>query len=613
MDKIKELLQNKDEDVRHKAIEALYQKEANAEGFSLALTALGDESWRVRKAAADLLHSELYRESKPLPEALIECLKDENNAGLRNSAIEVLTKLGSDAVAALIKALSDEDADLRKFIVDILGEIRDNSTVPNLVSLLKDPDENVKAAAGEALGKIGGSEVTTALIDALHEDDLWLSFSVLEALSRVRNEKLPIHKIAELSKNTVLKKAAVEALGASGNYKAIQHILPILKEKGAATRLSAVCAVMRIFEELKDAEKQKLTDDVSSLAELQLITPLLETTSGEERLSVIKIIGITARNSTDFEWLSKILLLAEDEELREVIFNTIIQMRNFALRPLVETFEKSSDRSRAFICHLLGEIGDKEGIPLLTSALKDTYGHARQTALIALGRIGSPETVPSVLELLDDEYDDVESAAVSAAVMIGNKDPGAVLNALEGFSNGKNEKIRKNITMILGGVGVKEALARVEAALKDEDSGVRQAAAVAIGKLGFDEGIAYLNAAIADEQTPVRLAAVRALAGFSTADAKRLLTLAAIDEDLWVRSAALKCLTGFPERSTVEIAAKATLDAAVPVAISAIETLVALANNNSELKTMVRKGIEVALGNKEVVVQSLAKEKLAEL
>jgi HEAT repeat protein len=66
-----------------------------------------------------------------------------------------LVKIGSPAVEPLIGLLKDENAWLRSFAAEGLGELGDKRSVQPLVALLKDEDEEVRRSATKALSKLG--------------------------------------------------------------------------------------------------------------------------------------------------------------------------------------------------------------------------------------------------------------------------------------------------------------------------------------------------------------------------------------------------------------------------------------------------------------------------
>jgi len=86
---------------------------------------------------------------------LIKLLYIEDNAGARNSAIETLIRLGKKATVYLIEAFKTPNKDVRKFIIDVLGEQMDKRSLDLMLEAIRDEDENVRATAVEHLGKVG--------------------------------------------------------------------------------------------------------------------------------------------------------------------------------------------------------------------------------------------------------------------------------------------------------------------------------------------------------------------------------------------------------------------------------------------------------------------------
>ena len=130
--------------------------------------ALADNDWRVRKTAVEAL---VGLADEQVINGLVQVLSCHDNAGARNSAIEALVHIGPDAVETLLRSLGSPDPDVRKFIVDILGDIRDTRSVPALIERFRDEDENVRVAAAEALGKIRDRRAVDALLGCLARYD----------------------------------------------------------------------------------------------------------------------------------------------------------------------------------------------------------------------------------------------------------------------------------------------------------------------------------------------------------------------------------------------------------------------------------------------------------
>lgn len=204
-------LSSKETEVRRNAVERLGELHT-AECVEPLLSALGDKDWRVRKTAVSSLLN--FEPNDKIFTGMISSLRSEDNAGLRNAAVEVLTKLGSLSVPFLIDAFKDNDRDVRKFIADILGDINDKRAVSALVRGLSDSDENVTLASVEALGKLKDEAAIEPLLAVLKgSGDNLLLYTIIKALEKIGNPRIVDVLITMVNKPGI-EKAVVEALGA---------------------------------------------------------------------------------------------------------------------------------------------------------------------------------------------------------------------------------------------------------------------------------------------------------------------------------------------------------------------------------------------------------------
>src|SRR5215472_8449659 len=123
-----EALRSGEESLRRQVVDRL-GRSGLKEAIPALLAALGDESWPVRQAATDRL-----KEFDPrlLLPALETALRDGEDAGLRNAAMEVYVSLGPSSVEPLLKLLLDEDEEVRNFAAVMLGTLRDPRSVDPL-------------------------------------------------------------------------------------------------------------------------------------------------------------------------------------------------------------------------------------------------------------------------------------------------------------------------------------------------------------------------------------------------------------------------------------------------------------------------------------------------
>ena len=97
---IQSALLSTDEEVRLNGLQSLSHY-AGEERLDLVCAALGDGSWRIRKEAVNLFLS--LPQALASAERIVALLYDEENAGLRIAAPEILVKLGSAVLPNLTK------------------------------------------------------------------------------------------------------------------------------------------------------------------------------------------------------------------------------------------------------------------------------------------------------------------------------------------------------------------------------------------------------------------------------------------------------------------------------------------------------------------------------
>src|SRR5690348_12936865 len=98
-------LQSARDEERYRSLKAV--QPAAPESLELLLEGLYDGSWRVRRAAADLL-PQLPRPGQ-VAERLVQVLGDRDNPGARNAAADALAKLGEPALPFVLGILQSPE------------------------------------------------------------------------------------------------------------------------------------------------------------------------------------------------------------------------------------------------------------------------------------------------------------------------------------------------------------------------------------------------------------------------------------------------------------------------------------------------------------------------
>jgi HEAT repeat protein len=501
----------------------------------LLLRALGDTDWRVRKTAVEGLVSIGDDE---VINGLVQRLSAEDNAGARNSAIEALVQIGTSAVGPILPLLETRDPDVRKFAIDILGDIRDTHAVPGIIEKLKDPDENVRVAAAESLGKIRDRRAVDALIGCLTANDQgWLDYAAAEALGEIGDERALGPLLAALGRSS-LREPVLESLGKIGNVQTLPSLINGLVDPLRIVREVSIVALAAVYRKSLPEDLGQISNAVrSGIAEqaFPLLYELIDTSSGELQKAAIAVLGWTGRPSA----IPKLLSLLRDEEMEDIVAQALRHLGTEGVSLLLERLGDDNVLVRRVVAMVLGELGRREAEDALFSLLDDENGHVRGAAAESLGRLKSAKAVPPLLRLLEDEYENVQECAIRALTAIGDE---SVLDGLLKDFTSQETGMRRNIVRLLGRFGTERAMDALAFALKDEEPAVRKAVVIALDTIRGSRASRPLLLAITDDDPEVRMLAAEALGKSGVAEAADALITLLDDEDLWVRAAAARAL-----------------------------------------------------------------------
>ncbi len=533
IDHLKMKLEHADPEERREA--AVDLGRLGAPAVPLLLRALGDRDWRVRKTAVEAL---VTLGGPPVISGLVRCLSTEDNAGARNSAIEALVRIGPPAVEAVLPLLATADPDVRKFAIDVLGDIRNARPVPEILARLVDDDENVRVAAAEALGKIRDRRAVDALAACLtSREHGWLDYAAAEALGEIGDERALGPLLAALGRSS-LREPVLESLGKIGNLQTLAPLIRGLSDPLRIVREVSATALAAIHRKLPPEDRPKMLSAVrGSLSgkAIDLLAEMTDTSSGELQKAAITVLGWSGRAGA----VPGLLALLREEDLEETVVQSLRSIGEAAVPALLERMHDDQVLVRRAAVTVLGDLGRKEAEGALVAMLDDENGHVRGSAAQALGRLRSSRAIVSLVRLLDDEYESVQESAIRALAAIGDE---WVLDVLLADFSARSAGMRRNIVRLLGQFGSARAFNALSFAIKDAEPDVRKAAVVALDGVRAGWAEKPLLIAITDDDPEVRMLAAEALARSGAESAADALIPLLDDEDLWVRAAAARGL-----------------------------------------------------------------------
>jgi HEAT repeat protein len=574
VDEILQMLRDDNEETRHSAVQRL--EAFGDEALPHLGEALGDRSWRVRKAALEVV---LKIPGSGRMGLLLEGIRDDDNAGRRNTCMEALVRLGAAAIPSLPQLIEDEDPDVRKFGVDILGSIDDVKVFQPLLEALEDREDNVAAAAAEYLGRKKHGPAVPSLVQGLDGGGFWMKYSCIRALGEIGDPSAG-DAVLRLAGEKGLRKVALEALGMMGTGEAEPFILKGLQSEDRGLRKIAVLAAARL-----DRRRRRGGEDGTAFRAairenaggelVEYLRGLIGHDDTEIRRAAMAVLGAAAGRGA-IDPLLEILPGLEEEE-QTFIAEVLEGLPEKELEDLVPKLRSGQAAVRRWVAAVLGRRRSRGAVPSLVGLLEDENGHVRSEAAGALGEIGEEIAVAPLLSLLSDPYPDVRQSAVDALRNLGGRGEELrrlVLSFLESHLDSPDQDIVANALRIVAGLGSREVMGRLTFALKDERSQVRRAAVEALGSLEGPEATEVLRLALTDEDAAVRREAVQKLGESGRAGTLPFLLPMLRDEDLWVRVRAVQAVAGQgSEEARAVLVETVEREDAGPVRLAAIRAL----------------------------------------
>ncbi len=325
--------------------------------------------------------------------ALEKALRDNENAGLRNAAMELYVTLGGRSLPPLCAYLRDGDEEIRCFAGVMLGDLKDREAVPELIHALSDPDLNVKHAAAEALGKIKDVRAVGPLIEALHTD-MWLQFPAAVALGELGDSRA-VRPLTELLETPGANVPAIQALGKIGDPSALGPLCAFLETDESSLREWSLEAVARLL--ARDPDKRHAVI-LSPKAERALLQTL-KSDSQKARRNAVIVLGCF-RVAASIPSLTGLLT---DRDLREDALEAIVRIGGESALDELTAYSRDNDPlvRRAAVEALAG-LGTKRGMQAILPLLSDPAEEVRMEAALALARFNTDEARRALAETISN-------------------------------------------------------------------------------------------------------------------------------------------------------------------------------------------------------------------
>jgi HEAT repeat protein len=436
-------------------------------------------------------------------------VRNDDNADLRNGAMEVLVRFGQQAVPRLVSLLRDGNEEVRNFSAVMLGDIGSREPVSELVRALRDPEENVRHAAAEALGKIGDRAALVPLIDLLDED-FWQQFPAIVGIGSMRDRRGLPYLIRFLD-HELLAQPAVEAIGKIGDPRA----LPILGGLISHPSCAIVPVLARAIYEIlvtSGADGGNYHRDHEDCSLRQVITPegvenlkreMRAEAPAEQLSAVVSLLGWLGELSS----FPLMIRLLGENEYHDVVKDALVCLGPGVIDSLVKLLADDRERVRTVALSVLGELGWHGDATLLRPLLESKNIATLQGVLSFLKGKGEAVYFPDLERLLANGPVELHMVVLEILATYPEQ---LVMPLIKTLAVAEPSR-RQAAAVLIGLRGKRECAGYLKSLLTDQDVMVRLAAVHAAAKMG-GELVPDLAAALVNQDADVRDAAILALA-----------------------------------------------------------------------------------------------------
>jgi len=545
------------------------------------VVALGDASWRVRKAAVSAALR--FARSPELAPALISALADGDNAGLRNAASETLVRLGAPVVAQLIEHLTQADADQRKFMVEVLGAIGTVEAQMALFAVQDDVDVNVRAAVAESLGRIGGEAVIGRLRERLQgtQNDLQAAVYVLDALSR-SGARVPFAELQWFVANPSLARSLYPVLGNTADRRVLPILLEAIASAPEGNRFAAILALDILVHDTSAHDELGAMLRKHHRAHERLVASL-DAESDAVVASTIVLLATMREPSL----APRFLAAAACRTIVETAVMAVLELGRSATKHLLREIDRVGVEARVLYLETLESLADPVAVADLIELAHGPEMRSAEAAMRALGAFGDASVVEPLVELGRGDDPDLARQAIFALVAVARRHADAVAMSVRELVDAGDW--HAGWLTVLGAIGRERDIDVLVSGVRHTDPDIRRAAVDAATTFASRFPRETLVFALADEHEEVRSAAARALASYQGDEVVAALIAACTDPSERVVASALRALGAVGGTRAAQTLLTAVAATASPIAIAALQSLFLLAP--PELEDAVRVGV----------------------
>ncbi|MDF1611277.1 HEAT repeat domain-containing protein [Stygiobacter electus] len=423
--RILEKLLNATSEEKYEIITNLNYTELDDELIKTIPNLLSDNDKGVRNAASMFI---INSQDSKLSKYVVPFIAS-NDISVRNLAGEVLLKLGSNAVDAMIEFDHQNDDDTLKFIVDILGLIGDQRASLFVMGILSaSENDNVILACIEALGNLRYENSVEVLMLFYDRNELYKP-TIVEALGKIGSTEALGFLTSKFSQEDELTQYSIlESLGFLGNIETFFFLLEQVNNVSGPLVIPLITSLAK----LKDRFSLDIPFD-------NKMKSLLVYTINEGTLENKKVAFDLIESFDDKDILvASLSLYGEDPELDELIKSKLFRNIEYVYKEIAKVISNNPKNLRYLLNLLIQSI---TYIVEYQISLNITMVEIRSITQAVSGLLENPdeEIRKSSMEILF--YLDSETALLFTDTMLADENVWNRLRLVELLENVQNDKV----------------------------------------------------------------------------------------------------------------------------------------------------------------------------
>ena len=405
-------------------------------------------------------------------------------------ALAKLQALGPDAIEPIIEALTNSDKRETVAYVEVLAQLIDAKTLPQILKTMSEANGRAVAAVAWALSTSRGYP-PSALLDALTKSSMPKQ-AILDVIS-AQKSRFSVRELlnAAYTLEPSDRGGLFKIIGDVVDESSVDELLARIEGKDPVVRLHLINVLAKFnIPKVKDALQAQLKDQSKFIRSAAL--------------------SALARMDGPFDITLLCGMLRDPEiEVQNKAVDVVVRANHpETIKYLIDVLKDENEYARRAAVEVLNEVGTSKSVKYLLEVIADSDWWVRTRAADALGKIGGPRVVDAVLELIKDDNQDIRRAAIE--ILNQTKDERAVAQLIEATRD-PDWWVSERAVDALAEIGSTKAVPRLVEMLVAGEAKSLPTVIRAIGKVGDAKNIEQLLPMLQRSEAEVRTEAVAAL------------------------------------------------------------------------------------------------------